>query len=170
MITCSDCFYFIKNEIYCKNNLCQSKINEYWQEDKCLGFNKKESVKTMNRKEAVIYLIDNKKGVVKCLDGNYFVWLKNGFIMCGDIIRHDALADGESFQLTVPDCEENFEVVRELRKMSFGEAYWYYRNKNISDDDMKVVDSECDTKFGDSDAIISKSDYKGLWTIEGVYE
>lgn len=132
--------------------------------------NKKESVKTMNRKEAVIYLMQNQEDVLKCLSGNYYVWLNNGFIVCGDTIRSEATA--ESFQITVPNdqCEDEceFEIVRELRKMCFGEAF--YNIDRLEYNWASMVSIESGKDFTRSNKLIDENEFKGLWTVEGVYE
>ena len=126
----------------------------------------------MNRKEAVNYLMDNNKGVAKCLDDcyidEYYVWLKNGVIVCGnEKYSSDCFSH---FQIHVKNDDAKFEVVRELRKMSFGEAVWHFYDKDIYISN-EVVSCETGTCYWSTEERDLKlHELKGLWTVKGQYE
>lgn len=115
----------------------------------------------MNRKEAAKWLIDNPRGEFeyKRYKGTTVKFNDKGEMLT---------SQGYPFRINFNDDAE-FEVVRNLRKMNFGEAMWHYYNVGVDYDcDIKSVCGKYD--YGNADDIISLEAYKGLWTIEGVYE
>ena len=121
----------------------------------------------MTRKEAVIYLMDNPKAKLKMTKKRTGVEMGfNEFITMSETgIIEDS--DSDSFALYVEDDEAEFEVVRELRKMSFGEAFYYYSIGFLSDTIVSIVSGD---SFVRDEDLITLEEYVGEWTVSGVYE
>lgn len=122
----------------------------------------------MNRKEAVIYLMENPKAKLRMTkfrgvgdrETNNYVYMADGNI------RFSTHMIDSVFSIWIKDDKSEFEVVRELKKMSFTDAIdeiiytdkkmkslldnnYYYMNNQLNDFSMELI--------------------SGLWTVEGVY-
>lgn len=125
----------------------------------------------MNRKEAVIYLMDNPKAKLRCIKDIYG---ENASEMQNYIeVKHGHLkwSTGVKFDIVISErCDKSeFEVVRELRKMSFGEAYFMYTNRD--DVFLKNVRScVSGNTYLRIDREVKKEEFMGEWTIDGFYD
>ena len=61
-----------------------------------------------------------------------------------------------------------FEPIQELRKMSFGEAMYYYYVEDRKGKDIISVSNGCTINCGFTH--MTKDEFLGEWTVEGVYE
>ena len=115
----------------------------------------------ITRKEAAKWLIDNPKRKFRYTNSDIEVYFNDS----GEMVT----SNGYPFQIF--ESDSIFEPVRQLKKMCFGEAMWYYDTKDIYENDLTSVITG-NTYFADgltSDGL-TLEEYKGLWTVEGVYE
>ncbi len=125
----------------------------------------------MNRKEAVIYLIENPDKEIKMIKNPSGEKIKNEGIVYV-IQGHSIIQKNKQFismclKIDLDSDKTEFEVVRELRKMSFGEAYYFEKYCSGGCTGVRNV------KTGElvNSNNIGKAEYShGLWTIDGVYE
>lgn len=174
MAVCLNCINYIPHNKYCSRDRLQiESIKECYD---CQDYKNKYTVKNkkeetiMIREEAVIYLLKNPKDKVRVLkdrygnkcSGNAYIHINSEGYICYGKSQH-------SFRLYVENDKAEFEVIRGLKEMSFGEAYYVYHNiEDVTFKNFKSVITELGFNRDDSD--ISKEEYMGLWTIEGVYE
>ena len=127
----------------------------------------------MNRKEAFLWVLDNPKAKL------YIIKNENGIvnpdkIICelekGVLVRRGILGIGMPMALYVENDKTEFEVVRELKKMCFGEAVWHFYDKNICISNEVV---SCETGicyWSTEERDLKLHELKGLWTVKGIYE
>ena len=123
----------------------------------------------MNRKEAINYLLDNPHKKIRMVKDEYgnsikhshnIIAIKNSYIVY--------IHNNYDLELFLENDLSEFEPVRDLKKMAFGEAYHYVKSNKISTYKMKsYITCKDFTRFRSE---ILKEEYMGLWTIEGVYE
>jgi hypothetical protein len=132
---------------------------------------KDEEKKTMNTKEAVVYLMynpDKKLLIVKNGDGecirnlNHVIYMKFGNVK---------FSDGSAFAIYLKNDLREYEVVkdRKLKEMSYGEAYYILAN-NDEIFAWDVISCVTGLSWARAPKIITKKEYKGLWTVKGHYE
>ena len=127
----------------------------------------------MNRIEMAKMLFENPKLKAKDNKGNIvFCCVHNG---CCKKIKFE---DSDYNLMLMSDCNESWEIIeppRKLKEMCHGEAMYHYHNdtprgnnyeKNIYTYDVKSVLTG--NTIAKRDNILEE--YKGLWTIEGIFE
>jgi hypothetical protein len=155
---CNGCVYY-DGSGECKNDA------ECWDYEL-----KKESVKTMNTDEALHYLIDNKKAKLRMIINPFGIKVENESICylgnCSFMLEGNE--NTIQMPLNIKNDKAEFEVVRELRKMSFGVAY-----KRLTE--MKKPYTDLVSLISGKNYInpiynFSDEDLEGNWTVEDVYE
>ena len=175
MAKCIDCVKYLPNKDNCSDDREQGGKELHNDEFTCDGFiANKKSVKTMNRKEAVIYLMDNPGKEIRMIVNSLGTKVDRKYSVYNpQIIAEKGYLENYNDSLDIFMGSENdkaeFEIVRELRKMSFGEAYYIAFEKYCSGSHINVRNVNTGELINSNN--IGKAEYShGLWTVEGVYE
>ena len=126
---------------------------------------------SMTRKEIIKWWLENPSerkfkvvtdiyGANVPYDTNCIVSAKDGFLRWGDGYEFHLYHNGDDLA--------RFEPIRELRKMSFGEACYYYYDEGIAG--VYVICVETGQNMERFLGEMSKTEFMGSWTVEGIYE